>query len=272
VVKTKLNVSVTGKFGQKPALTVPTSAAPTTSSLQILSPGTGPTVVATNTLVADYLGQTWVPKDGKPDIFDNSYDRGSPAGFGIGVPGVIDGWNKLLVGQKVGSRVLLFVAPADAYPKASNPDSELADKALLFVVDIRGAYDRNATASGTVRKVTQAGFPQVQSVSGRKPVISSVTGAVVGTTPKSALLLAGTGAAIDPTKTMVVQVVQADTATGKQKTESFGDRMLTISGEQLLATASVLKGQKVGSRALIVTPKSSAEPSYVVIVDVIAQL
>ena len=50
--------------------------------------------------------------------FDSSWSRNQPAGFSIGVGEVIPGWDKALVGVKVGSRVLLVVPPADGYGSA----------------------------------------------------------------------------------------------------------------------------------------------------------
>lgn len=85
--------------------------------------------------------------------FDTSYDRGEPFEFPVGAQQVIAGWDEGLVGQTVGSRVLLVIPADKAYgekPAAATDDAaatateppahELAGEDLVFVVDILGAY------------------------------------------------------------------------------------------------------------------------------------
>ena len=71
-------------------------------------------------------------------VFDSSWSRGAPATFSIGTGGVIPGWDKGLVGKKVGSRVLLVVPPADGYG-AQAQGKIPANSTLVFVVDILDA-------------------------------------------------------------------------------------------------------------------------------------
>ena len=73
------------------------------------------------TITAQYHGVLW--KDGS--VFDSSWQRGAAADFPIGVGGVIPGWDKTLVGKKVGSRVLLVIPPADGYGKAGSRAEDL---------------------------------------------------------------------------------------------------------------------------------------------------
>jgi FKBP-type peptidyl-prolyl cis-trans isomerase len=51
---------------------------------------------------------------------------------------VIPGWDKGLVGKKVGSRVLLVVPPADGYGAEANGQIP-ANSTLVFAVDILDA-------------------------------------------------------------------------------------------------------------------------------------
>ncbi len=57
---------------------------------EVLKEGDGAEVKKGELLTANYLGQIW--RDGK--VFDNSYDRGAPSSFPIGVGGVIAGWDE----------------------------------------------------------------------------------------------------------------------------------------------------------------------------------
>jgi peptidylprolyl isomerase len=129
-------VTFTNGPTKAPTVTVPKSAAPTTTQQATLVQGTGATVQKGQTITAQYHGVLW--KDGS--VFDSSWKRGSAADFPIGVGQVIPGWDKTLVGKKVGSRVLLVIPPADGYGKAGSPPKIAGTDTLVFVVDILDAY------------------------------------------------------------------------------------------------------------------------------------
>lgn len=97
--------------------------------------GEGPEVEKGNLLVANYLGQVY----GGDEPFDESYS-GEPVGFGIGLGQVIEGWDEALVGQTVGSRVVLAIPPAQGYGEQGSPQAGIeGDDTLYFVVDVLGA-------------------------------------------------------------------------------------------------------------------------------------
>ena len=99
--------------------------------------GDGPEVEKEQQIVVQYTGVTW--DDGK--VFDSTWDRGgAPATFGIGAGQVIKGWDEGLVGQQVGSRVMLVVPEDMAYGEAAAESGQPAGT-LVFVVDILGAVD-----------------------------------------------------------------------------------------------------------------------------------
>jgi peptidylprolyl isomerase len=125
---------VTGTFGEKPAVTLP-SPTPGGYQVTVLSTGTGPVVKAGDQLTVHYLGETW--RGGS--VFDQSYDRGAPVTFPIGVGGLIPGWDEGLVGKTVGSRVLLVLPPEKGYGTSGNPQAGIEPTdTLVFVVDILG--------------------------------------------------------------------------------------------------------------------------------------
>jgi peptidylprolyl isomerase len=121
---------------KEPKVTVPKSAAPKTTQQATLVEGTGPVVTKGQTIAAQYHGVLW--KDGS--VFDSSWQRGQAADFPIGVGAVIPGWDKTLVGKKVGSRVLLVIPPADGYGSQGSPPKISGTDTLVFVVDILDAY------------------------------------------------------------------------------------------------------------------------------------
>ena len=126
--------TATGGFGDKPELTFPASGAPADLAVQVLHQGSGDTVEAGDDIEVNYYGQVW---DGR--MFDNSYDRRSSISFGIGVGQVIGGWDEGLVGQQVGSRVLLSIPPHLGYGERGMPQAGIrGTDTLVFVVDIVG--------------------------------------------------------------------------------------------------------------------------------------
>jgi peptidylprolyl isomerase len=96
-------------------------------------------------VVAQYTGVIW--RTGA--VFDSSWSRSLPYSFKIGATPsqVITGWDKGLVGQTVGSRVLLSIPPADAYGSAGQSQAGIkGTDTLVFVVDIVGAVSPGATS------------------------------------------------------------------------------------------------------------------------------
>jgi len=116
-------------------ITVPKTAPPMALVVQPLIKGTGAIVKAGQNLKVNYTGVLW--KDGKK--FDASGDRGTPFETPIGAGRVIKGWDKGLVGQTVGSRILLVVPPADGYGAKGSPPLIGATDTLVFVIDILAA-------------------------------------------------------------------------------------------------------------------------------------
>jgi peptidylprolyl isomerase len=278
------DASVKGGFGDKPVVTVADKPAPAHLSQQVITAGSGAAVAQGDTLVANYSGQTWAPKDGKPNVFDSSFDRGSPAAFVIGTGAVIPGWDKTLVGKRLGSRVLLAIPPADGYGSKGQPDAGITGTdTLVFVVDLIAAYKPNASAPGTPVRTLASGFPKVNNVVGKAPAVTSTAGVKAPKKPTATLLVTGTGAKIDPAKTLVLQVVQTDLATAKKTSATWGRAPQTVAARNVLTVASVLDGRNIGSRALILVPPTAAAPAsagqqaqpaapaQVLIVDVVGQ-
>jgi peptidylprolyl isomerase len=127
--------TVTAKAGAAPTLTFPSSSPPSGLVTTTLVKGTGPKVVKGEYVIAQYVGYIWRTKK----VFGSSWTSGSPFGFVIGASPeqVIPGWDKGLVGQTVGSRVMLSIPPADGYGSAGQSQAGITGKdTLVFVVDI----------------------------------------------------------------------------------------------------------------------------------------
>lgn len=126
--------TATGSFGEKPTLTFPEGDAPAELEVLVLSRGDGELVEAGDDIEVHYLGQSW-----GGHVFDNSYDRGASINFPIGVGAVIAGWDDGLVGQPIGSRVLLSIPSHLGYGDRGVPQAGIrGGDTLVFVVDIVG--------------------------------------------------------------------------------------------------------------------------------------
>jgi FKBP-type peptidyl-prolyl cis-trans isomerase len=120
-----------------PVITIPAKGtAPKTLQVKTLIKGTGATVAKGQNLVVQYTGVNW--RTGK--VFDSSWSRSQPYTVVIGAGQIIKGWDTGLVGQTVGSRVLLVIPPADGYgTKGAASAGIKGTDTLVFVVDILAA-------------------------------------------------------------------------------------------------------------------------------------
>lgn len=125
---------VTYAMSGQPTVTVDTSEVPRDFQMFRVIDGAGKEVNPGATVVVHYHGVNL--NTGKE--FDASWNRGEPATFPTS--GVIPGFRDGLVGQKVGSRVLIIIPPALGYgPNGGTADGKIGpDDTIFFVVDILG--------------------------------------------------------------------------------------------------------------------------------------
>lgn len=93
--------------------------------------GEGAEIVNHSKIQVHYLGML---EDGTK--FDNSYDRGEPLSFQIGLRQVIQGWEKGLMGMKVGGKRTLIIPPELAYGERGAGDLIPPNATLVFDVEI----------------------------------------------------------------------------------------------------------------------------------------
>jgi hypothetical protein len=115
----------------RPTVTIPDSAAPTETQVEVLKKGDGAVVADGDTVTVQYQGVNWTTGE----VFDESWSRGAPATFAT--TQVITGFAQGMVGQTVGSQTVVVIPPADGYGASGQPQAGIGGTDdLVFVIDI----------------------------------------------------------------------------------------------------------------------------------------
>ena len=260
--------TVTGSYGDKPAITYPKVAAPVQLEKKVLVTGSGPAVAKGDLLVADYYGQVWNAKS-----FDNSYDRGQPVGFRIGTGKVIQGWDDTLVGVTIGSRVLISLPPSEGYGATGNSSAAIAGNAtLVFVVDVIASYSTKATGDpkASVQKTTKA-LPTITGALATKPTIIIPAGLAKPTKVTPILIAKGSGPLVGKEQAVVqYQVIDWAGVTAASTWTDGAPTLVPVAQSGATGIFDGLLGIPVGSRVLIEIPARSGQGPYAAVVDIVA--
>ncbi len=121
-----------------PGVVVPSGDAPIELEVGVLKKGSGDKVAEGATITVHYLGVLWKEKT----VFDSSWVNGAPvplvAATGSATEaGVSAGMATALIGQTVGSQVVMVIPPSLGYGDAATAGIP-AGSTLIFVVDILG--------------------------------------------------------------------------------------------------------------------------------------
>ena len=115
-----------------PTITIPDGEPSPELKISVLKKGDGAVVAEGDNVTVQYLGVDWQTKT----KFDDSWSKNGPVTFATG--GVVAGFGQALVGQTVGSQVLVVIPPDLGYgPSGGNPDAGIAaTDTIVFVIDI----------------------------------------------------------------------------------------------------------------------------------------
>ncbi|MCO6007767.1 FKBP-type peptidyl-prolyl cis-trans isomerase [Actinoallomurus purpureus] len=123
--------------GSAPTMKIPSAAPPGRLRVKTIIQGSGPPVQAHQLVVFHDLGQVW--RTG--NVFESTRARGLPDSVVAGAGQMINGWDRAVVGQRVGSRVLVIVPPKDGYGAKGHAASGIKKgDTLAFVIDVLAAY------------------------------------------------------------------------------------------------------------------------------------
>jgi peptidylprolyl isomerase len=247
-------ITVTGDYGKLPTVKIPTPWGVDKTQSKTLVQGTGAAVTASSLIEVNY----WGANGYTGTVFDESFTANKPISYGVS--GFISGFQTGVIGQKVGSRVLIGITGPDGYDSSggnSNIGIQVGD-CLIFIVDIISISETGPTGTA-VSPV--AGLPTVSSDL-TKPTVTIDTKA----TPPTALtvqpLIKGSRNAVTAASTIRVDYAEYAWSTGKLVKQTYGYSPLdgalstTIPGWQ-----TGLVGQTVGSRVLLIVPPGQAYPS-----------
>ena len=113
-----------------PTVTIPKADPPAEEQIEVLKKGTGDVVAAGASVVLQYQGVIW----GTGAVFDQSWGNGPVT---LATTDVIEGFSDALIGQSVGSQVLVVIPPGKGYGDAGVSSAGISGTdTLVFVIDI----------------------------------------------------------------------------------------------------------------------------------------
>ncbi|HEU5420644.1 MAG TPA: FKBP-type peptidyl-prolyl cis-trans isomerase [Streptosporangiaceae bacterium] len=282
------DVKVTGSFGKAPEVTIPAEKAG--SKLDITTPiqGSGPALKTGDDVLANLAIYVW--SGTKHKLLDSTFKtipQILPSQIGL------KGLAAAVKGQKIGSRVVAVVPPADGYGKQGNSQIGVSGTdTTVWVIDLIRPFSPTQAASGKTVSSGGGSLPSVKN-SAAGPV---VTIPKKGTPPGklvSKTLIQGTGPKLQPGETVVAQYVAVNWRTKQvfnstwPSSQSAGTPFsFTLgSGGAIPGFIKGLTGANVGSRMMVVIPPAegygkSGQPqagikgtdTLVFVVDILAGL
>ncbi len=114
--------------------------APTEYRAATLKAGNGVTIKKDDGVVLNYTGVVWGAKTVAETTWDSLPVVKIAAPLADNKNGLIEGIAKAVIGQKVGSQVIVVVPPALGYASGSAPAGVTDGSTLVYVVDILGVY------------------------------------------------------------------------------------------------------------------------------------
>lgn len=119
-------------MSEKPEIDFPDGPAPSDLHVTDLVEGDGTEAAPGRTAVVHYVGVAY----STGEEFDASWNRGEPFAFPLGAGNVIAGWDRGVVGMKVGGRRRLVIPPDLAYGERGAGAVIAPGETLIFVVDL----------------------------------------------------------------------------------------------------------------------------------------
>lgn len=249
------------------------------STTKVLTEGDGAAVGENDTVEIKYL----VANGTSGKEIDSSFAGDSTQMVALGEPSILPGFKKGLVGQNVGSRVLVAVAPADGTEKLPDPSQLGLEKGdtMLFVFDIVSIVPTKL--EGGTKKKAPAALPQLE-LKDDVPSGFTKTDATPAKVKKSTkhVLIEGDGEPVGESSTVTSLYLGQKFPDGEIFDGNFesGSPATFTMGQLIPCWNDLLPGTKVGSRVVLEctakdaygTDESSGRPTgdLIFVVDVLA--
>lgn len=118
-----------GDGSSEPKITIPSCMeAPDKLEVTVLKAGTGPVVTADESIMTNYVGVKW----NGAERFDGNWSE-TGIEFSTAQGALIDGFTQAMIGQKIGSTILVTIPPEQAYGMSG---AELSGYTLTFVLQL----------------------------------------------------------------------------------------------------------------------------------------
>jgi FKBP-type peptidyl-prolyl cis-trans isomerase len=252
------SVTVTGAFGTTPSVKIPKLKADNKLTVKTVIQGTGTTVTKSDAMAANFVLYFW---DGTTNSLKANTFTSNPTVIG---GTMLPGLETALIGQKVGSRVLAVIPPAEGYGTSGNSQLGITGTTtLVFVIDVLKSYSDTASASGATESNGGGTLPTVTAHAGSAPTIT-----VPSNKPPTALvtktLIKGTGPKLVKGQYVIAQYTGYIWRTKKVFDSSWSSGspfgfVIGASPEQVISGWDTgLAGQTVGSRVMLVIPPKDA--------------
>jgi peptidylprolyl isomerase len=216
--------------------------------------GTGTTVTKADAMAANFVLYFWSGKSSS--LKANTFTSNPTVIGGTMLPGL----ETALIGQKIGSRVLAVIPPAEGYGTSGNSQLGITGSTtLVFVIDLLKSYSDTASAAGAQESSGGGTLPTVAAHAGSAPTVT-----IPANSPPSALvtktLIKGSGPKLVKGQYVVAQYTGYIWRTKKVFDSSWSDGspfgfVIGASPEQVIPGWDTgLEGQTVGSRVMLVIP------------------
>src|SRR3984957_16809176 len=205
------SVTATGAFGAAPTVTIPAAAGSGALYTKTLIQGTGPKLTSSQSLLGNFVLYDWSGKTHK--LIGSTYSDGVPTLF---TGSLLPGLETALEGQKVGSRVLAVIPPADAFGTAGNSQIGVApNDTVVFVIDLIKTFTNTDGVTGAQTSNGGGTLPTVTAgAAGKGPTIT-IPKTAAPKTLQVKTLIKGTGAVVKKGNYLVLQYTGVNYRTKK---------------------------------------------------------
>jgi peptidylprolyl isomerase len=248
-------VTVTGAFGLTPVVSIPKLAANNTLTVKTVIQGTGPVLTKKDSLVANFELYFWTGTSAT--LKANTFVTNPAIVGGQMIPGL----ESALIGQKVGSRVLAIVPPAQGYGTNGDPRIGVSPNTyLVFIIDVIKSFSSTSSASGATVSSGGNGLPTVAATASGQAPVATIPSGKPPTTLVVKTLIKGTGPVLAKGEYLVAQYVgyiwRTKKAFGSSWTSGmpFGFIFQHAPPQVIPGWDTGLAGQTVGSRVLLIIP------------------